>query len=95
MTVMCFKDIPNINVCVLHYSVFNKTFSRIFKHMKVFSCPAHRCSSQGIFSDTFISILTDLPNDMAWGDKKNIFYNSDYVTKSKHFSFYLHMYDTL
>ncbi|XP_048028805.1 something about silencing protein 10 [Megalobrama amblycephala] len=23
----------------------------------------------------------DLPNDMAWGDKKNIFYNSDYVTK--------------
>ncbi|ROI16165.1 Something about silencing protein 10 [Anabarilius grahami] len=28
----------------------------------------------------------DLPNDMAWGDKKNIFYNSDYVTiKGKSF----------
>ncbi|CAM4732044.1 hypothetical protein PO909_020419 [Leuciscus waleckii] len=23
----------------------------------------------------------DLPNDMAWGEKKKIFYNSDYVTK--------------
>lgn len=39
----------------------------------------------GIVSDIFISVLPDLPNDMAWGTKKKIFYNSDYITKSKDF----------
>jgi len=32
-----------------------------------------------------LPFFTDLPNEMAWGEKKKIFYNSDYVTKSKHF----------
>lgn len=35
-------------------------------------------------SDTSHCIRTDLPNEMAWGSKKKIFYDSDYVTKSKH-----------
>lgn len=45
--------------------------------------------------DTPVCILLDLPNEMAWGSKKKIFYDSDYVTKSKHRCKHVLMYDII
>lgn len=28
-------------------------------------------------------VLSELPNEMAWGKKKKLFYDTDYVTTSK------------
>jgi len=36
---------------------------------------------------TLIMLLfLDLPNELAWGTKKKMFYNSDYVAASKYLS---------
>lgn len=54
---------------------------RVFTHLILLILSMYiKCN----VSDTSHCILTDLPNEMAWGSKKKIFYDSDYVTKSKH-----------
>lgn len=69
---------------LLYFSVIKETYSweysSIFFHFKKMLQHVW-----GIVSDTSISVLPDLPNDMAWGTKKKIFYDSDYIIKSKHF----------